>query len=156
MFHLRKTSKDKEVKCKNSTHWWPSWLNCVIIGGKCSWLLHCNHSFVCVKEARMENRQYESVKALVRQLHAPNKNVSRPHSDGETSEDEKDRKFSLYSLPVLTFEKQNRKKSLFESNFKIPVLTVTGPNSPESPENNPHRRFSFGLYRRHSHAVRLK
>lgn len=104
---------------------------------------------------------YESVQALVRQLHAPNKNVSRPHSDEETSnDDEKDRKQSVYSLPILAVERPHRKKSIFDSTFKIPSLTITGPlsalSSPESPENMAHRRFSFGNFRRHSHSsVRL-
>lgn len=101
----------------------------------------------------MEKRQYESVQALVRQLHAPNKNVSRPHSDEETSnEGDKDRSFSIHSLPFLAVEKLPRKRSIFDSNFKIPTFTITSPNSPESPENIAHRRFSFGHFRRHSHS----
>lgn len=103
----------------------------------------------------MENRQYDSVKALVRQLHMPNKNVARPHSDAELSRDEgRRRTIDLHSLPFLAVEKPHRKRaSLFETGLKIPMLTVTSPNSPESPEHNPHHRFSFGHFRRHSHAV---
>lgn len=101
----------------------------------------------------MDSHRYESVRALVLGLHAPNKNVSRPHSDEETSNDE-DRSTSpnIHSLPILAVEKPNRKRSLFESPFKIPTLTISGPQSPESPENMAHRRFSFGNFRRHSHS----
>lgn len=108
----------------------------------------------------MENRQYESVQALVRQLHAPSKNVSRPHSDEETSSSDAkvERKHSVYSLPILAVEKlSHRKRSLFESTFKIPTLTVTGAEStPESPENMAHRRFSFGNFRRLSHSATVR
>lgn len=103
----------------------------------------------------MEGRQYDSVKALVRQLHMPNKNVARPHSDSELPKDEvRRRTIDLHTLPTLVVEKPSRKRaSLFETGLKIPVLTVTSPNSPESPEHNPSHRFSFGHFRRHSHAV---
>lgn len=101
----------------------------------------------------MEKHQYESVQALVRQLHAPNKNVSRPHSDEETSNDEaKDRNRNVHSLPILAVEKPQRKRSIFDTTFKIPILTITGPHSPETPESIAHRRFSFGNFRRHSHS----
>lgn len=99
----------------------------------------------------MENRGYESVQALVRQLHAPSKNVARPHSDGEMTSIDKERSY-VHSLPTLAVDKQNRKRSIFDNTFKIPVLTITAPNSPESPENMAHRRFSFGI-RRHSHTA---
>lgn len=98
----------------------------------------------------MEKRQYESVQALVRQLHAPKKNVSRPHSDEETSNDEEKVRSYVHSLPILAVEKPHRKRSIFDSTFRIPVLTITAPNSPESPEI---RRFSFGNFRRHSHSA---
>lgn len=97
----------------------------------------------------MEQHGYESVQALVRQLHAPSKNVARPHSDGELTSGDKERG---HSLPFLAVEKPIRKRSIFDNTFKIPVLTVTSPNSPESPENMAHRRFSFGI-RRHSHSA---
>lgn len=100
----------------------------------------------------MEN-QFESVKALVRQLHAPNKNVSRPHSMAETSDnDDNDRKVSVYSLPILAVEKPYRKRSLFDNAFRIPSLTITAPNSPETPENHL-RPFGFVHFRRHSHSA---
>lgn len=129
---------------------------------RCSWSstnrrklssIFSDDCFLNVQEV-MEEHKYESVQALVRQLHAPKMNVSRPHSDEETSNDEeKDRKSSLCTLPILAIEKPQRKRSMFESTFKIPVLTVTAVNSPESPENNGHRRFSFGHFRRHSHTA---
>lgn len=115
--------------------------------------INSDFCFLNVQE-RMESNQYESVQALVRQLHAPQKNVSRPHSDEETSnDDEKDRKQSVCTLPILAVEKPLRKRSIFDATFKIPVLTVTAANSPESPENFGLRRFSFGNFRRHSHTA---
>ena len=98
----------------------------------------------------MENRGYESVQALVRQLHAPSKNVARPHSDTELANPETKRIYE-HTLPLLAVDK-NRKRSIFDNNFKIPVFTITAPISPESPENMAHRRFSFGI-RRHSHTA---
>lgn len=86
--------------------------------------------------------------------------MSRPHSDEETSSSDTkvERKHSVYSLPVLAIEKlSHRKRSLFESTFKIPTLTVTGVEStPESPENMAHRRFSFGNFRRLSHSATVR
>lgn len=101
----------------------------------------------------MENNQYESVQALVRQLHAPSKNVARPHSNQEMSKDEekKRRHSGTYSPPIFAVDKATRKRSLFDSAFRIPALTITAPNSPETPED--HRRFSFVNFRRHSHSA---
>ena len=90
--------------------------------------------------------QYESVRALVRQLHGPTKNVSRPHTDDEASDVE-----STEHSPPIFVATNPRKKSYFEHALKIPALTITGPQSPENMDN-PLRRFSFGL-RRHSHST---
>lgn len=104
----------------------------------------------------MEKHQYESVQALLRQIHI-NKNVSRPQTDEEASNEEDKEKNQNHSLPILAVEKTTRKRSLFESTFKIPILTISGPaTSPETPEHEhehmAHRRFSFGHFRRHSHS----
>ncbi|CRK94141.1 CLUMA_CG007660, isoform A [Clunio marinus] len=96
-----------------------------------------------------KNHQYESIQALVRQLHAPDKNVSRPRTDEEVPNDD-------HSLPILVVEKPHKKKTYFENTFKIPTLMVTAPTSPESPENMENRKFSFGNFRRHSHGSKQK
>lgn len=97
-------------------------------------------------------QQYEHISRLIRELHGPAKNVMRPHSDDETSSE--DRNVNAHSLPILAVDKPQRKRSVFENAFKIPILTISTPTSPESPENIAHKSFSFGHFRRHSHSVR--
>lgn len=104
------------------------------------------------------SNQFESVRALVRGLHGPPRNVSRPIQE-EDSSNETSRN-SLVNLPD-ELHQQHRKifdsHHMFDHALKIPTLLITGPtspmsiNSPTSPEN-PHRRFSFGGLRRLSHS----
>lgn len=100
----------------------------------------------------MEGRQYESVKTLIRQIHGPTRNVSRPHEEQLSPERRKSLERSHYSLPILAVETPQRKRTVLDHAFKIPTFTITGPQSPESPENSIHRKFSFGNFRRHSHS----
>ena len=112
-----------------------------------------------------DQNQFESVRALVRGLHGPPRNVSRPISE-EDSSNENSKNTSHNSLVNLDsrpddLHHQNRKlfdhHNIFEHSLKIPTLLITGPtsplscSSPTSPEN-PHRRFSFGGLRRLSHS----
>lgn len=111
------------------------------------------------------NRKFESIHALIRQLHggSPN-NLIRRQSNEEMGRgmqrSPSDRSISsLNTLPSLEIEKPMRKRSVFEAALRIPRLMITGPHS--SPiestqsctlEESPHRRFSFGNFRRHSHS----
>lgn len=111
------------------------------------------------------HRKFESIQALIRQLHGESptnfirrqsneemgRNIQRSPSDRSLS--------SLNTLSNLEIEKPKRKRSVFEAAFRIPKLMITGPYS--SPiestqsctlEESPHRRFSFGNFRRHSHS----
>lgn len=122
----------------------------------------------------MEDDEYVHIKALVRGLHGPAKNVSYPHSlDGSSSQ---------ANAPLLaSIERRPAKIFHHEMNLplKIPALVITDTDSqpqdlqhhhhhhhhhhhkkredddeePHTPQaQNEHRRFSFGL-RRLSHVV---
>ena len=115
---------------------------------------------------RNNSHQYESIRALITQIHhgqISSSNIFYNNSNEELSTNGMERSASdrsvnsLNALPFLAVEKP-RKRSKFEAAFKIPLLTVTGPHSADSPdEANLPRRFSFGNFRRHSHAsVRIE
>lgn len=108
---------------------------------------------------RNNSHQFESIRALITQIHhGSTSNMFYHHSNEELSTNEMERSTSdrsvnsLNTLPFLAVEKP-RKRSMFEGAFKIPLLTVTGPHSADSPDEAAHlpRRFSFGNFRRHSH-----
>lgn len=102
----------------------------------------------------MEHHQkYESIQALIRQLHGGSVQDIKRRSDEEFPIIDMPRSTSAF--PILDVEHIPRKRSIFESaRIKIPMLTVTGPlSSLESPSEEGHRRFSFGHFRRHSHTA---
>lgn len=111
----------------------------------------------------MDNPEYESILTLLREIHKnPNPSTSRPQSDEEMSNDGRDRNQSL-SIVDIENPQSRRKRSIFESKLKIPILTITGSHvaglgnrisSPETSENGEHRKFSFGNFRRHSHVFK--
>ncbi|XP_070505415.1 kinase D-interacting substrate of 220 kDa isoform X3 [Chironomus tepperi] len=112
---------------------------------------------------RNNSHQFESIRALITQIHhGSTSNIFYHHSNEElSSTNEMERSTSdrsvnsLNTLPFLSVEKP-RKRSMFEGAFKIPLLTVTGPQSADSPdEGHLPRRFSFGNFRRHSHGSGL-
>lgn len=113
---------------------------------------------------RNNSQQFESIRALITQIHhGSTSNIFYNHSNEELSTNEMERSTSdrsvnsLNTLPFLAVEKP-RKRSMFDAAFKIPLLTVTGPHSADSPdEAHLPRRFSFGNFRRHSHgSVRIE
>lgn len=108
--------------------------------------------------------QFESVRALVRGIHGPTRNISRPiqEEDFSTENSREASRNSLVNLDARPDDLHQQHRKLFDSHhmfdhaLKIPTLLITGPtspmsNSPTSPEN-PHRRFSFGGLRRLSHS----
>ncbi|KAG5674402.1 hypothetical protein PVAND_004376 [Polypedilum vanderplanki] len=104
------------------------------------------------------NHKYESIHALIQNLHGGStRSLTRRQSHNDINElarSSSNRSVSsVHTLPILEVEKLSR-KSVFD--FKIPLLTITGPHlqTPESPDDH-HRRFSFGHFRRHSHTVRI-
>lgn len=105
------------------------------------------------------DNQYESVKALVRGLHGPAKNVSRPlsHSDDEKSDDGELAPIQIKDPRIRSILLAPKRHSLqphhshSENALRIPTLMITAPGSPTPSINNQNRRFSFGL-RRHSHS----
>jgi hypothetical protein len=112
-------------------------------------------------EQNNESRsKFESIHALIRQIHGGSSNsLANDEREGSIQRSLSDRSVSsLNTLPILEIEKpQLRKRSMFEGAFRIPRLMITGPHS--SPldsictlEESPHRRFSFGHFRRHSHS----
>lgn len=120
-------------------------------------------------EENTENKQkFESIQALIRQLHGgSSSDLTRRQSNDETSKSfqrsASDRSVSsLQTLPIFEIGDKPRKRSMFDAAFRIPKLMITGPHS--SPveslhhscalehESSPHRRFSFGNFRRHSHS----
>lgn len=117
------------------------------------------------QKSNEHSRKFESIHTLIRQLHGSSSDLSRRKSNDETSTNiprsasDRSVSSSLNTLPILEIEKPLRKRSLFEGAFRIPIprLMITGPHS--SPvdslctlEESPHRRFSFGNFRRHSHS----
>lgn len=106
---------------------------------------------------RSNSQQYDSIRALIAQIHH-NRTDMYPRGPNEESPTSMERSTSersvssIHTLPILEVEKPKSKRSLFEGAFKIPKLTVTGPQSEESLEDQ-HRRFSFAHFRRHSHSA---
>lgn len=115
---------------------------------------------------RNNDHQFESIRALITQIHhgsLSSSNVFFHHSSDELSTNEMERSASdrsvnsLNTLPFLAVEKPRKRSMLDLSGLKIPMLTVTGPQSADSPDDaHLPRRFSFGNFRRHSHgSVRI-
>lgn len=110
----------------------------------------------------MDNPEYESILSLLREIHKnPNPSTSnQPQSDEET--DGLERNQSLLNIDIENPQSRSRKRSIFDTKLKIPMLTITGSHfagigssgisSPETSELGEHRKFSFaGHFRRHSH-----
>lgn len=107
------------------------------------------------RKHRNDNK-YEGINALIRQIHGGSAgNIWRRQSHGDISDLERstsDRSVnSMHRLPILEVNKALRKRSIFDAALKIPMLTVTSPNSDDTPDES-HRRFSFSNFRRHSHS----
>lgn len=117
----------------------------------------------------MHDDEYYHVKTLIRELHAPPKNVSRPPTPAGTPEENSSLlESSEQTTPITEFTNQSKHQSnknnettqqYNPSNLPIPSLVVTGADQHEQehPYNSGQRRFSqfyFGLRRfSNSHTV---
>ncbi len=108
------------------------------------------------EESEKNGQHFKSINALISNIHGGSSAILPQNESSDETRSVERSITSLNNLPVLEVDKPIRKHSLFEGGFKIPRFLITGPHSSpvmESSNEDLHRRFSFGQFRRHSHSA---